>query len=269
MANSLAGGTFGRQDQIVDTGLFIVSKTTHAPRLAIGRHAHERASINLVLGGVYRERFRGSAAGHRSATIIAKPAGESHSNDFGEEGASCLLIEVADQEARQLGAFVDLLDAPLVREGGKSCATGISILAELEASDRLSSIVVESAVLHLLVNLSRERGVCYSKEPAWMKSVLELLHDCPPGSLGLSQLAARIGVHPVHLARTFRRSHGTTVGTYARQLQINQAVELLRQPGARLSDVAAAAGFSDQSHMTRLIKRATGRTPKQLMCALR
>jgi AraC-like DNA-binding protein len=40
------------------------------------------------------------------------------------------------------------------------------------------------------------------------------------------------------------------------------------QPGMPLSDVALAAGFADQSHLTRIFKRVTGMTPGAFRAAL-
>lgn len=51
------------------------------------------------------------------------------------------------------------------------------------------------------------------------------------------------------------------IGDYVHRLRVRYASEALRRPGARLADVAADAGFADQSHMTRVFKRVTGVTP--------
>jgi AraC family transcriptional regulator len=44
-------------------------------------------------------------------------------------------------------------------------------------------------------------------------------------------------------------------------LRLERARRLLETPDAALSDVAARAGFADQSHFTRLFKRQFGVTP--------
>jgi AraC family transcriptional regulator len=97
-----------------------------------------------------------------------------------------------------------------------------------------------------------------------MKSTMEMLHECSSEQLGLSAIAARLGVHPVNLAKTFKRVHGTTIGAYARRLRVERAIQLLERSTLSLSAIAAEAGFYDQSHMGRLVKRATGLSPAQL-----
>jgi len=86
--------------------------------------------------------------------------------------------------------------------------------------------------------------------------------------LPLASVAKRVGVHPVHLARTFRRVHQITFASYVRQLRIDFARRQLLGP-ATLSDIACAAGFCDQSHFSRCFKRHTGFTPAEYRASLR
>ena len=74
-------------------------------------------------------------------------------------------------------------------------------------------------------------------------------------------------MHPVHLARTFRRVYQTTFAAYVRDLRIECARRELAGR-APLSDIAALAGFADQSHFSRLFKQHTGLTPSEYRLAL-
>ena len=79
----------------------------------------------------------------------------------------------------------------------------------------------------------------------------------------MRSLAKEAGVHPVHVARVFRRQHGTTVAGYVRKLRVAWAQEELLRPGATTVEVALAAGFADQSHFARVFRRVVGLTPGQ------
>jgi AraC family transcriptional regulator len=79
----------------------------------------------------------------------------------------------------------------------------------------------------------------------------------------LDQLANTCGVHPVHLARSFRHHYGCTIGEYIRELRVDFVCRRMRLSNAPLAEIALAAGFADQSHLTRLFKDRMGLTPSE------
>ena len=89
----------------------------------------------------------------------------------------------------------------------------------------------------------------------------ERLQDAPQSTPSLEELATLADVHPAHLARTFKRLQGVSVGEYHRNLRVAAACQALRDPTRPIAEVAAEAGFSDQSHFTRMFRRLTGQTP--------
>jgi AraC family transcriptional regulator len=84
----------------------------------------------------------------------------------------------------------------------------------------------------------------------------------------IATLADDIGVHPVHLARVFRAHYGMSIGTYLRGLRLDWAACQL-PTNTPLSEIAAGAGFVDQSHFTRAFRIHTGLTPGQYRAACR
>lgn len=83
----------------------------------------------------------------------------------------------------------------------------------------------------------------------------------------LETLAQIAGLSPFHFVRVFRQETGLPPHTYLTQLRINQAKQRL-QAGDPIADVAAATGFSDQSHLTRRFKRIVGVTPGQFVSSI-
>jgi AraC-like DNA-binding protein len=63
------------------------------------------------------------------------------------------------------------------------------------------------------------------------------------------------------LIRAFARDTGLTPHAYIPQRRLALARRLIRQ-GRELAQVAAAAGFADQSHLTRRFVRQFGVTPR-------
>jgi AraC family transcriptional regulator len=91
--------------------------------------------------------------------------------------------------------------------------------------------------------------------------VEELLRDRLDGPPSLGELGETVGVHPAYLARAFRAHYGFSVGEYSRRLRLAWAAEELSRGEAPLAEVAANAGFADQSHFTRVFKQHVGTTP--------
>jgi AraC family transcriptional regulator len=81
--------------------------------------------------------------------------------------------------------------------------------------------------------------------------------------VSLRHVAREVGVHPVYLARVFRRRHGCSVSEYMRALRLAEAGRLGLQ-GAPLAQAAYAAGFADQAHFSRRFSAAFGFSPRGL-----
>ncbi len=86
--------------------------------------------------------------------------------------------------------------------------------------------------------------------------------------MSLTRLASVCNLSPFHLARVFCRSVGAPPHAYLTHIRLQKARELLSGPvrpflGLSLSDIAAATGFADQSHLTRRFKSVFGLTPGQ------
>ena len=99
--------------------------------------------------------------------------------------------------------------------------------------------------------------------PAWLKRAENLLESPVEETIRVTQIAADVAVHPVHLARVFRGVHGCSVMGYARRLRVRRAASLAAQTRRPLAQVALDCGFYDQSHLARDFRCEFGVTPLQ------
>ena len=247
----LAPGVLGGlPDAPVRAGPYAVTRTRLPARLRLPPHAHQQATLNLVLDGQYSETLGAAAArAYGPATLIAKPAGSVHSNQVGEMPVECLVIEMPADPSPGLDPVSR--SALIARSGGK-------LRAELARPDDVTPMVVEGLVLELLAELRKSPRPPGSSHP-WLLRARDLLHD-EPGPSSLTDLARKVGLHPIYIARAFRARFGCAVGEYARSLRVERARRLLHHD-LPLSEVAARAGYSDQSHMTRDFRRAFAESP--------
>jgi AraC-like DNA-binding protein len=97
--------------------------------------------------------------------------------------------------------------------------------------------------------------------PRWLKAVEEYLQGCYREPVSLRALADTAGVHPIHVARVFRRHHGCTIRSFLQRCRVMHACERIAQGREGLASVAVDSGFYDQSHMTHVFRHVTGLTP--------
>lgn len=239
-------------------GEFVLTETRYRDHAALPTHAHEYACLVYVLGGTFHERSGRRDRAGAPGMMIVRPEGEPHSNRFERGGGRCLNVELpphwmASRAIESAGAFT----------GGAFAVAGHRLHEELVHADDVSALAVESLILELFANAIREQRRETAAPPRWLVDVKERLHDDPAARLTLEELAITAGVHPVHLATTFRRVFGHPVASYVRQLRIEYACRALTTSNVPLAEIALAAGFADQSHFGRTFKRLMKMTPAQ------
>jgi len=113
------------------------------------------------------------------------------------------------------------------------------------------------------------RGFAESKrrippELTWAWETLEQSH----GQMPIRALSRAIGWSERHFINQFRVYFGVRPKAAARRLRFSYAFDMLSTyPGGDLSTIAAQAGFSDQSHMTREFQAFSGVSPGDLRTA--
>jgi AraC family transcriptional regulator len=147
-----------------------------------------------------------------------------------------------------------------VRAGFRGYGTSISILRNVR-----SELALDGLALALLAQVVRGEGSEETRSPGakppWLSRVEALLRDPSEGPSDIASIAAEVDIHPVHLARVFRRHYGCSPGEYLRRIRVRRACALLAESRESLAGIAYRTGYSDQSHFTRHFKRAMGVTP--------
>lgn len=93
-----------------------------------------------------------------------------------------------------------------------------------------------------------------------LRAVAERVEAGLDERLRLADLAAAAGLSPFHFARAFRATVGEPPHRWVMARRLERARARLRA-GERAGEVAAALGFADQAHLTRLFRRRFGTTP--------
>jgi len=82
------------------------------------------------------------------------------------------------------------------------------------------------------------------RKPRWLAQARDLIYARSAERLTLSQIGREVGIHPVYLAREFRRHYRCTVGEYIRQIRIEAACVELKKPQRSIAEIAQRAVFT-------------------------
>lgn len=94
-----------------------------------------------------------------------------------------------------------------------------------------------------------------------LRRVLLFVEQNLDDDLSLTTLAAVAGLSPSHFARRFKAALGDAPHRFVLARRVDAAKRLLLQTDMPLAEIAAAAGFSSQAHLTGIFGRAVGVTP--------
>jgi AraC family transcriptional regulator len=249
---------------------FSLKEFSQPPDCRLPWHEHEHASVCFVVSGFYTERARGRSQECASHSMVLKPAAEPHADVFGRSGGRCLLIEVLPSRSESIAPLTNVTATPMVTRSPRLAALGLRLHNELFEMDAASPLALEGLILEVLADLSRAvRNESRSGDPRWLREARALLHDRLGDSLTLSSVADAVGIHPSHLARTFRKRYGCTIGEYIRRLRIERAATDLVTSDVPLSEISLRSGFFDQSHFSRVFRQHTGMTPAEYRARVR
>ena len=151
--------------------------------------------------------------------------------------------------------------------------------------------VLAALLSHFFAEVTREAPDGFGAEEALLRTVARLLgrhgarrrgaggaspsvaaarrrmDAAPELPVSLAELAALSGVSRFQLLRGFHREVGITPHAYLVAARVRLARRLLAA-GRRPAEVAASAGFADQSHLTRAFLRQFGVTPARYRAAV-
>jgi AraC family transcriptional regulator len=246
-----------------EIGGLTISENLYPPLFRQPGHTHELASLSFVLTGSYLERCGGQEQTRQRSNFVFRPPQERHAVDYHNE-VRILSVEIDAPRLAYFRERATALALPLSCRTERITRLGQQIYKEFRWRDTASALSIEGLVLELIAEAARVSvAASGGKSPRWVTLVEEVLRSNFSKPFTLEDLAGIVGVHPVHLARSFRRQKGCTVGQFVRHLRVDFALRQLAETESPLSDIAAAAGFADHSHLTRTIKAHSGLTPSE------
>ena len=260
---------FGREVLRREVGDFALVESLYPANSRMQRHSHELAHISVVLRGTYTEYLGPRSRACAPSALLLHPPGEDHAVAFHGAGARIFSVHLGPGWLGRVREHSKVLDSPAAFLDGPPAWLAVRLYRESRALDDVAPLMVESLALEIVAETSRQARASEGGAPRWLEEVRELLHASVCEGVTFAGLAEAAGVHPVRLAREFRRHYRCTMGDYLRRLRVRAACRALSETDAPFSEVATAAGFYDQSHLSNTLKRFTGMTPAQYRAAFR
>jgi AraC family transcriptional regulator len=210
-------------------------------------------SISVVPAGIpCRWRWSGrkdSLHVHLEPALIARVAAEA----FGLDPARVVVPSLDGLDLPQLRATLRAVDAELTGGAGGSLA-----------AESLANVLA----VHLLRHVLAPRRPAHERDGALpqrkLRAVVEYIEEHLDAGPSLEQMAAVARLSAYHFARQFKAATGLPPHQYVIARRVERAKQLLqRGDDFSLAEVAAHAGFSDQSQFSRHFKHLVGVTPRQ------
>ena len=237
-------------------------EAAYDPWSRLPEHGHAAPFFTYVLHGSFVERA-GQHVRQCSRGAVIFHDQESHTNEVSGAGTVSFNVELDPELWRELTDAVRV-DTSLVGRvvGGDIEWAALRAWREFQQVDEVNTLAVEEAIV-LLCEATRGAYTRGLFEPhhrldrcvAYLNAHLMETHR-------LADVARIAGVHPMNLAKLFRRRFGCSIGEYVRRRRVAWACAQLAHGEESITTIAQNAGFADHPHFTRTFVRVTGCTPR-------
>jgi AraC-like DNA-binding protein len=235
-------------------------------------HRHDTYAIGLTLSGIQTFQYRGTLRHCLPGQCHVLHPDELHDGramNGGEFSYRMIYVAPAALQAALDGAHLPHVVDPIVTLGPETSGLMFRLW---NIQDDLIDVDDDEMILSILGFLQAVSGETSTTRRAipWkaLSRVRELLDERSTIRCTAKQLEEISGLDRWTLAREFRAAYGTSPRSFRTMRQLEKVRDLLLKD-ASAADAAAVAGFSDQSHMSRMFKRTYGFTPMQWLEAVR
>lgn len=258
--------SFQVRPAIID-GVDVVEADTS---LAYGRHMHDQFGIGLIYRGAQVSLSgRGMVEAEAGDIITVNPSEVHDGSPIGDGGRAWQMLYFEphivvdlyhDITEGRTGVFE--LPNPVIRDRRVADHYRLLFAAMTACPGTARKMEAEEHLFFILQQLLESQKILkdarsVSKSIAVAKAKID---DEPAAPLSLEDLARLCGMSRFQVLREFARATGLTPHAYMIQRRLQMAKRMIAR-GYDLIEAAAASGFADQSHMSRLFVRTFGMSP--------
>jgi AraC family transcriptional regulator len=217
-------------------------------------HAHDTPYLSIYLLGRYRETGDDHDLAIAGPAAVFHPAGSAHADEIGEAGLRTLVVQFDPDWLRSRVA--GLPDRSTYWTHGPAAAEATHFARAALRPASAEAVMSRGAAL-----IARWSRMEQRTPPPWLGQLDHWLDEetMQPAPAGL---ARRLGLSLPWMLRSYRAWRGEGLADTLRRRALERAIGLIgTEP---LAEAAVAAGFCDQSHLTRVCRALLGETPGRL-----
>ena len=233
-------------------------------------HRHDTYAIGVTVAGVQTFEYRGRRHTCLPGEAHVLHPDEVHDGAAGtEQGFSYRILYLDPALVCQVlgGKALPFVADPVVARPEVEPGLIAVLHAMDEPLDALEAVELSTTVATFL---ARRAGLGAGRRAPLpleaLQQVRDLITDDPAVDYGVQAFERISGLDRWTLARRFREAFGTSPSRFRTMRRLDRARRLARE-GRPLAEAALDAGFADQSHLTRMFKRAYGLTPAYWLAA--
>ena len=225
-----------------------------------GRHWHGSYGFGVMEEGAHRSASgRGTVDAYAGDVITTNPGEVHDGRPHGGPSRRWRIVSVERELMSSIAGGCAEIAEPVIRDAGLA-----RVLRRLfrRIERRADPLACEESLVESCVLLMTRHGTApvVREAPADMRRVRERLAEELAAPPSLAELAAMAELSRYQVLRRFEKAYGLPPHAWLMQQRAERARRLIRE-GVSLVAAAAASGFADQSHMTRVFARHFGFTP--------
>lgn len=239
-----------------------------------GRHSHGTFGFGVLAQGAHRSSSDRVVVDAYAGDIVATNPGEMHDGrPLGAPSRRWTTVYVEPQVLAGIGGIGQDVAITRAAFADRQLRDAVQVLVDSLAQwqqARTDALACEEALVQscgLLLQRHTTRRIVPESSAVSLARVRQRLADDLAAAPSLAELATLAGVSRFQLLRRFAAAHGCTPHAWLLQQRAERARALIRD-GLSLAETAAACGFADQSHLTRIFTRQFGFTPGAWKAAL-
>ena len=222
--------------------------------IEIEPHSHEDRHLIFVMGGHYVTSASGAPPVCATPVLVDNPAGTTHRDRFLGPQGRFLAVNIDPDKS---------WEGPATARRDRAAIARMTALLEDMEFDRPTLATEELAAALVTRDDPEGDRPAFAPERSlpWLDKAWQMVIEEDIDAIDLDSVEREAGLHPNHVARSFRTAFGRTAGQLLNDRRFENACRMLADRGSSQVDIALALGFCDQAHFANFFRRRCGMTP--------